>query len=296
MNLQQYGGKSYENITVNLKIYIDKSEQMFYNKTIPNDSEVYLNLYLIWGGREAKNQESEAISMAYLSREDIDHFAERILCDFVRAEYPDKHLCYNIDPIKLAEFYGFNIVYVTITRDGSILGQTSVKTMWTIIADQNGNDTFFYLDGKTILIDKRLQNPKCVGRRNFTIAHELAHQFINRAYPDLYEHKPYIICDYRRSVKPHREITGWREWQADTMAAALLLPKQAVEEAMFVCGLGERIKVLSKKYSEYRYNRFCEMADFLQVSKTALAYRLEQLGLLERNCLIQESQLRKGAA
>ena len=38
------------------------------------------------------------------------------------------------------------------------------------------------------------------------------------------------------------------------------------------------------------------MAEFLQVSKTALAYRLEQLGLLERNYLIQEAQQRKGVA
>ena len=80
------------------------------------------------------------------------------------------------------------------------------------------------------------------------------------------------------------------------MAAALLLPKQAIEEAMFVFGLGEKIKVLSKKYSEYKYNRFCEMADFLQVSKTALAYRLEQLGLLERNYLIREARQRRGVA
>ena len=65
---------------------------------------------------------------------------------------------------------------------------------------------------------------------------------------------------------------------------------------MFFFGLGEKLKVLSKKYSEYKYGRFCEMAEFLQVSKTALAYRLEQFGLLERNYLIQEAQQRKGVA
>ena len=234
--------------------------------------------------------------MAYLSRNNIDNLAERILCDFVKSEYPNGHLCHNIDPVKLAQFYGFDIVYVTITRDGSILGQTSIDEMWTTVVDSDGNEALFYLDGKTILIDKRLQNPKCNGRRNFTIAHELAHQFINRTFPDLYGFDSRIICDYRRSAKPHKEIIDWREWQADAMAAALLLPKQAIDEAMFFFGLGERIKVLSRKYSEYKYNRFCEMAEFLQVSKSALAYRLEQLGLLERNYLIQEAQFRKGAA
>ena len=235
--------------------------------------------------------------MAYLSRAELDHYAERILCDFVKAEYPNGHLCYHVDPTRLAQFYGYNILYASITRDGSILGQTSTGTMWTSIIDPNGNDIFFFLDGRTILIDERLANdPKCYGRRNFTIAHELAHQFINRAYPEIYGPQSRIICDYRRSVKPHKEITDWREWQADAMAASLLLPKEAIEESMFFFGLGKRIKVLSKKYSEYKYERFCEMAEFLQVSKTALAYRLEQLDLLERNYLIHEAQHWKGVA
>lgn len=234
--------------------------------------------------------------MAYLSRNNIDNLAEQILCNFIKAEYPKGHICYNIDPTRLAQFYGYTILYVTITREGSILGQTSTGKMWTYVIDSDGNDVLFYLDGKTILIDRRLDNPKCYGRRNFTIAHELAHQFINRAYPEVYGPQARVICDYRRSSEPHKEITDWREWQADAMAAALLLPKQAIEEAMFVFGLGEKIKVLSKKYSEYKYNRFCEMADFLQVSKTALAYRLEQLGLLERNYLIREARQRRGVA
>lgn len=235
--------------------------------------------------------------MAYLSRDDLDDFAERILCDFVKAEYPKGHICYNVEPTRLAQFYGFNILYVTITRDGSVLGQTSIGEMLTPIIDPNGNDILFFLDGKTILIDERLnQDPKCFGRRNFTIAHELAHQFINRTYPEVYGPQTRLICDYRRSAKPHKEIADWREWQADALAASLLLPKDAIEEAMFFFGLGKKIKVLSKKYSEYKYERFCEMAEFLQVSKTTLAYRLEQLDLLERNYLIKEAQQRKGVA
>ena len=235
--------------------------------------------------------------MAYLSRDDLDNFADRILCDFVKAEYPKGHICYNIDPARLAQFYGFNILCVTITREGSILGQTSTGKMWTSIVDQDGNDILFYLDGNTILIDERLsKNPKCYGRRNFTIAHELAHQFINRTYPEVYGCQPRVICDYRRSTKPHKEITDWREWQADALAAAILLPKEAIAEAMFFFGLGQKIKVLSKKYSENKYNQFCEMAEYFQVSKTTLAFRMEQLGLLERNYLIQEAQQRKGVA
>lgn len=86
--------------------------------------------------------------------------------------------------------------------------------MWTSIIDSGGNDILFCLDGKTILIDSRLANdPRCYGRRNFTIAHELAHQFINRAYPEVDGSQSRVISDYRRSTKPYKEIDDWREWQ-----------------------------------------------------------------------------------
>lgn len=235
--------------------------------------------------------------MPYLSRDDIEKIAGHITEQYKQACVPERHMCYNVDPVALASLFGFHIEYVNITRDGSILGQTSSSSIWTTIVGPDMNNIYFFLDGKTILIEKRLlQSPKSIGRKNFTIAHELAHQFINREFPEVYGSQCRIICDYRRSAKPHKEITDWREWQADTLAASLLLPKDAIEDAMFYFGLGEKIKVLSKKYSEYKYERFCEMAEFLQVSKTALAYRLEQLGLLERNYLVQEAQQRKGVA
>ena len=56
------------------------------------------------------------------------------------------------------------------------------------------------------------------------------------------------------------------------------------------------MRLLSRKYSETNCPRFCDIADFLQVSRTALAYRMEQLGLLGRNLLVQEAQAKKGAA
>ena len=54
-------------------------------------------------------------------------------------------------------------------------------------------------------------------------------------------------------------------------------------------GLGDKMKILSKKYSDTKYEFFCKMADYLQVSRTALSYRMEQLDLLENNRLIIEA-------
>lgn len=153
------------------------------------------------------------------------------------------------------------------------------------------NEVFFLLDEKTILIEKRLMNsPKSIGRKNFTIAHELAHQILNNLFPQMDGKQNRVFNDYRQSTK---QITDWYEWQADALAAALLLPLDAIQDGMFICGLGEKIRLLSRKYSEMNYHRFCNLADYLQVSRTALAYRMEQLGLLERNRLIQEAMERK---
>lgn len=231
---------------------------------------------------------------ACLSRNDIERIAEPIVQQYKHTFVPERHLCYTVDPTQLASMLGYQVEYVRITKDGSILGQTSSSSIWTTICDADMNEVFFLLDGRTILIEERLLTaPRNVGRKNFTIAHELAHQVINHLFPKMYGPQNRTFCDYRRSSKP---VTDWYEWQADALAAALLLPPDAVRDGMFVCGLGEKMRLLSRKYSETNYHRFCDMADYLQVSRTALAYRMEQLGLLERNLLVQEAKARKGAA
>lgn len=210
---------------------------------------------------------------------------------------PDKHLCYNVDPTELASLLGYTVDYQYLTRDGSILGKTASGRMWITVYEADKSEMLYELDDRTILIEKRLLfSPRNTGRKNFTIAHELAHQIINRTFPEYYGLEHRVFCDYRRSVKPRKKVVDWHEWQADALAASMLLPKDAVTDAMFIFGLGEKLKVLSRKYSQYKYEAFCEMADFLQVSRTALAYRMEQLGLLERNLLVEEARARKGAA
>ena len=117
---------------------------------------------------------------------------------------------------------------------------------------------------------------------------------LNQRYSALGDAQDSHCCYNRQIVK--KKVTDWYEWQADVLAAALLLPPDALELAMFWFGLGKKMKVLSRKYSQYRYEQFCEMAQTLGVSKTTLAYRMEQLGLLERNYLVAEAQERRKVA
>lgn len=236
--------------------------------------------------------------MAHLSRNDIERIAEVVLNQYKVMFVPTQHICYTVDVTQLARMLGFRIEYVHITADGSILGQTSSGAVWTTIYDDNMNWMYFELDGSTILVEKRLLNdPRMEGRKNFTIAHEIAHQILNRKYPEMYGPQNRTFCDYRRSAKPKKEIVDWHEWQADALAAALLLPFDVLQDSMFVFGLGEKMKMLSRKYSSTRFELFCEMANYLQVSRTALSYRMEQLGLLDNNRLVIEAEhRRKGVA
>lgn len=234
--------------------------------------------------------------MLYLSRADIENISNEIIVAYKAAFVPRYRMCYQVDTMKLAQLLGLTVDFQSLSLDCSILGMTAPMEACVTISDDNGEPMMYCMDGSTILIEKKLLYPKAVGRMNFTLAHEMAHQVLYRKYPDSYGSQQQIICDYRRSEQSKRQVDNWFEWQADALAAAMLLPRDAILETMYLFGLGERMKVLSKRYSPNKYESFCDMAKTMHVSRTALAYRMEQLGLLERNLLVQEARDRKGAA
>lgn len=226
------------------------------------------------------------MNRAYLSRNDIEQIAKRVIETYKSVAVPQKHLCYVVDPVELAGVLGLQVDFQYLTRDGSVLGLTTPQEALIPVLDMDSTPFLYHLDGRTVLVEQRLDNlPRFRGRRNFTIAHEIAHQILYRLFPDAYGMQRGTLCDYRRSSKPRKQITDWTEWQADSLGAAILLPEDAVQEGMFIFGLGEHMNVLSKKYSPNKFESFCRMADFLGASRTTLSFRMEQLGLLERNLL-----------
>ena len=223
-----------------------------------------------------------------LSREDIEQIAVRVLSIYTEAYVPERHLCYQVNPEELADVLGLEVDYQIPSPDGSILGVTSPDEQYVPVY-YDGEECYYYLDGNTILIDARLcASPKTVGRKNYTLAHEIAHQILYKAFPDAYGPARRLMCDYRRTPESRRKVTDWTEWQADALAAALLMPKDAVLDGMFLAGLGEHIGTLSRKYTPNKYDNFCWLAGLLGVSKSALAFRMEHLGLLDKNLLYKQ--------
>ena len=70
------------------------------------------------------------------------------------------------------------------------------------------------------------------------------------------------------------------------MAASLLMPRDLVEQGMFLFDLGDNLPILNRKYRSKDYDRFVSLSQLLGVSKRALAIRMKHLGLL------QDDQLR----
>ena len=170
--------------------------------------------------------------MPCLSREQLEQIADGVIHQYKAALVPEKHLCYNVDPTELASLLGYTVDYQYLTKDGSVLGKTASGKMWITVYDSDKTEILYELDDRTILIEKRLLfSPRNAGRKNFTVAHELAHQIINRSFPEQYGVECRVFCDYRRCVKPRKKVVDWHEWQADALAAALLLPLDAITDA-----------------------------------------------------------------
>lgn len=226
--------------------------------------------------------------MKHLSRNDIEAIAERIISAY--RELPDlkNRQIYRIEPeLLLTKVLGLKIDYQHLSVDGAILGMTSFKEIGVEIVDEADAETFYILDGKTVLVEKDLQqNASQKGRCNFTLLHEGSHQIYKMLYPKEYGARDFEpVHYYKENSEKKKPISDWEEWQANTLAAAILLPKQLIMQGMFLFGLGEKIKCLNRVYHPKIYERFSALADFLGSSKMALAIRMKQLGLLEQEFL-----------
>ena len=141
----------------------------------------------------------------------------------------------------------------------------------------------------TILLESSLAGEKAnPGRRNFTLMHETCHQIFRILFPA--EYMPPAQCRkvccctssmYGYRIKP----INWEEWRVNTLAASILMPKDLLIEQMHTAGLGNNLRLLNKIFAPKEYEKFAAVAEAMGVSKAALAIRMKQLHLLDRDDL-----------
>lgn len=218
----------------------------------------------------------------HLTRRELDCIANRVTRKYYQLLGVAPDDLTPIDPILLAEeIVKLNVIFSPLCSDGSILGLAAFADVELELYFSDGSTISKQLENGDIVIDTGLQQEGLLGRCNFTIAHETGHHILSKLFPKEYGQ----LCNrtshimYRRKKESH----NWIEWQADSIASSLLMPQALINQCLFRFSIGEKVEMLNRIFRPNEFQKFCDMADYLGVSKQALAIRFKQLGLLDSN-------------
>ena len=215
----------------------------------------------------------------YLSSADLSRIAGKYIDQYYTRFGISKDAS---SPINLEQFassvLGLNVKMLLLCSDGSILGLTVFqKCKFTVILGDETKLVEVFMP-RDVVIDSALAANRCTGCRNFTIAHEVAHQILADLFPN----------DYGKAVKcrgyiAYRERNGqpsWEEWQANTLAAELLMPTFLVNAEIERAALCLPNGILYKSASDSNYEKILEMAARMGVSWSAIRTRLQQMQVI----------------
>lgn len=220
----------------------------------------------------------------YLSRADLERIAGTVISRYYGLFPQTGVLPPPVEPEKLArDVLRLNVSYLPLSADGSVLGIACFRETELQIDNGDGTMQQVRLTGKDIVVDDCLLEETQTGRRNFTTAHEIAHHALVRMYPE--EYRSLLNCRTHILYRHRSRVKNWEEWQADTMAAAILMPPSLLMQCMAFFGIAGKLDLLSSVCRPREYEQFCGIAAYLGVSKKALAIRMRQLGLLDKDCL-----------
>lgn len=152
----------------------------------------------------------------------------------------------------------------------------------------------------TIVLDEQLKENKA--RYRFTLAHEAAHWVLHRSYycqdNKVYEFRKkgysYIACKTdktelgRKNPKEAKTDDEWAEWQADYLAAALLMPKTPFIKAAKAALLRHNfpnLQLVSGERVEEGTQVVKELAKLFQVSMRAIRIRMRNFYMYSGDAL-----------
>lgn len=227
--------------------------------------------------------------MLQISRRGIEGIANRVIEEYKRLpEISDEEITC-VDPELLTrQLLGLKLDYCRLSKDGSLLGITSFSKLEIEIFDDPNEQRFYSLDRKTVLIESALkEDDELIGSYHFALTHEISHRILSMRFPGIYNGsvKAPLMCLVSKPYRASGEEVDWYEWQANTLASAILMPKDLVIRGMERHGLGRQIQILNRVFRPQVYKAFSELACSLGVSKQALAIRMKHLGLLDKEYL-----------
>ena len=224
--------------------------------------------------------------MRYYSPDEIEYISRRVYKAYKEtAGYAETPL--QVIPEQLAAILGLTFDYRHLSQDRLTLGLTAFEDGDGVEVFDSPDEDFYILDGKTMLIEKDLQDDeRLLGRCNFTKAHEVCHHILHLLYPKEFNSEPASrrVLLYRLDNKCTGKIAQM-ERIVDRVTSAVLMPEEVVKRNMAMYGHPDRIEILNKLVGNGCYKTFCAMAESMGVSKQALAIRMKRLGLLGKEYL-----------
>ena len=231
--------------------------------------------------------------MYYIKRDQLDDIAGSLLSEYA----PD--VLVEPQPLKIGEIVeeqlGLTLQYQYLTPNGAISGLIAFGDNDVKCYDDMFRPIELPVTDGTILIDKTLSGDKQLPRRRYTITHEFSHRILHRSYYDpenrhfsfRESRNRFIACrsaDIERSNEPRVIDTdhGWKEWQADGLAAALLMPRSPFTSAAkrIIHNRTRRYFISELTTRAERWDIVNCLAEVFMVSKQAAAIRLKYLNLM----------------
>lgn len=233
--------------------------------------------------------------MYILSKQDIENIATLILKEY----YPENlsaPIPLNTTEL-LEEHLGLSVKRKYIgSLESGILGLIVMSDDVEIPSyDNMYRPTILQETYGTVLISQHLTGKDKSARRRYTEAHEGAHFILHRNYynkrtQSIFNRRDkslsYIAC---RKMEIYKQTANndidWMEWQADTLAAALLMPQKAftlfAKAVFYKYGIFNGYILVDHSTDKVSaYNIIKEIAEKFHVSHRATQIRMLHLGLI----------------
>lgn len=221
----------------------------------------------------------------YLSRAELDEISNGLIEVYVK-QHPKKAVQSMDIEHFITEFLMLKIEYASFAEDDCGKVGFTADGEIPLLIYSGGEIIPFVFPKKTIVLDKFLLAEKEYGRRRFTMAHEAAHHILRKMQLTQDTARFHSEYDKERAYSKEEVLQMFHsaEWQADTMAASLLMPRFLVENAMNRFADSKPIKI----YGDTTFTAgdkavMRNMANYLGVSYTALVIRLTHLNMLEKH-------------
>jgi len=218
----------------------------------------------------------------YLSQNDIEIIGESVLRDYATNGRSRIRIPFDISEFA-RQYLKLAIHHRKLSESGKILGLTTYKDVELELELGDGN-VVVTVPEDTILLDESLEKPDSRRRGRFTVAHECAHQVIARIEEQQTgsSFRKALVSGRTYSCRELKTAEDWCEWQANSLGAVLLMPRNEIAADMDKGFKPFRPTLYGSHFNTPDYYRIRSLADRYGVSITAMILRLKELGYICR--------------